>query len=171
MYTIVYCSNSGFTAEYARLLGEKTGLSVFSLEQAKRSVDAGSDVIFLGWLMAGTIQGCRAARKRYAVRSVCAVGMIPGDGQLNEVRRKNNLCGVSLFLLQGGFDLKKLHGFYRRMMKMTIMTAKKELSEKEPRTLEDDNLLELLTNGGNRVSAEALTPVLTWWNDPDIQGK
>ena len=52
---IVYTSNTGYTAEYARMLGEKTGLPVWEL--ASRQVPKGSDIVYLGWLMAGNIQG------------------------------------------------------------------------------------------------------------------
>lgn len=33
---IVYTSNTGFTEQYARLLGEKTGLPVYPLSEAER---------------------------------------------------------------------------------------------------------------------------------------
>ena len=33
---IVYTSNTGFTAEYASLLGGETGLPVYALEDAKK---------------------------------------------------------------------------------------------------------------------------------------
>ena len=35
---IVYTSNTGYTAEYARMLGEKTGLPVLTLNEAKKSL-------------------------------------------------------------------------------------------------------------------------------------
>ena len=34
---IVYTSNTGYTQQYAKLLGEKTGLPVYSLDEAMRS--------------------------------------------------------------------------------------------------------------------------------------
>lgn len=47
---IVYTSNTGYTAQYARLLGEKTGMPVYSLDEAEKcllravrsSISAGS---------------------------------------------------------------------------------------------------------------------------------
>lgn len=35
---IVYTSNTGYTEEYARLLGEETGLPVYSLKDASDSL-------------------------------------------------------------------------------------------------------------------------------------
>ena len=47
---------------------------------------------------------------------------------------------------------------------MTVMkkTAGKGLAEKENRTPEEDAMLDLLTNGGSRVSEENLAAVLEW---------
>lgn len=36
--SIVYTSNTGYTREYAVLLGEKTGLPVYSLEEADKKL-------------------------------------------------------------------------------------------------------------------------------------
>ena len=46
--SIVYTSNTGYTAEYARLLGEKTGLPVYSLSEAEQKLAAGNCVFYLG---------------------------------------------------------------------------------------------------------------------------
>ena len=54
--TIVYTSNTGYTREYAMLLGEKTGLPVYSLDEAGKKLAPGDPVIYLGWLMAGKVQ-------------------------------------------------------------------------------------------------------------------
>ena len=50
---IVYTSNTGYTAEYAYLLGGKTGLPVYALAEAAGQLSEGSSVLYLGWLMAG----------------------------------------------------------------------------------------------------------------------
>lgn len=39
MNAIVYTSNTGFTAQYAGLLGEKLNLPVYSLDTAKKKLD------------------------------------------------------------------------------------------------------------------------------------
>lgn len=53
---IVYTSNSGYTAEYARMLGELTGLPVYDLHRVS-DPQPQREVIFLGWLMAGNVKG------------------------------------------------------------------------------------------------------------------
>ena len=72
---IVYTSNTGYTRQYATLLGEKTGLPVYSLEEAASRLPCGNCVIYLGWLMAGKVQGYAKAAKRYQIAAVCGVGM------------------------------------------------------------------------------------------------
>ena len=164
--SIVYTSNTGYTAEYARLLGEKTGLPVYSLDEAEQKLAAGNRVIYLGWLMAGKVQGYKKAAKRYKVQAVCGVGMGGNGSQLREVRKANAIPEKTpLFTLQGGFDLSKLSGVYKLMMTIMVKTAGKGLAEKQDRTPDEDVMLEMLTRGGSRVSAENLAEVLAWVNE------
>ena len=164
--SIVYTSNTGYTAEYARLLGEKTGLPVYSLAEAEQKLAAGNRVIYLGWLMAGKVQGYKKAAKRYKVQAVCGVGMGGTGSQLQEVRKANAIPEKTpLFTLQGGFDIQKLSGVYKLMMTIMIKTAGKGLAEKQDRTPEEDVMLDMLTRGGSRVSAENLAEVLAWVNE------
>ena len=79
---IVYTTNTGSAAQYAKMLAKETGLAAYSLDEARGKVPADSEVIYLGWVMAGTVKGYAAAAKRYIVRAVCAVGMAqPGTGE------------------------------------------------------------------------------------------
>ena len=161
--SIVYTSNTGYTAEYARLLGEKTGLPVYSLAEAEQKLAAGNRVIYLGWLMAGKVQGYKKAEKRYKVQAVCGVGMGGTGSQLQEVRKANAIPEKTpLFTLQGGFDIQKLSGVYKLMMTIMVKTAGKGLAEKQDRTPDEDVMLEMLTQGGSRVSADNLAEVLAW---------
>ena len=61
MKAIIYTSNTGSTAEYAQVLGNEVNLPVHSLQQAKNKVPAGSEIIYLGWIMAGGIKGYKEA--------------------------------------------------------------------------------------------------------------
>ena len=70
---IVYTSNTGYTAEYARMLGESTGLPVYDLNAAAAQLKPGTEILYLGWLMAGAVKGYKAAAKRYRVCAVCGV--------------------------------------------------------------------------------------------------
>ena len=45
---IVYTSNTGYTRQYAMLLGEKTKLPVYSLDEAVQKLAQVNTVIYLG---------------------------------------------------------------------------------------------------------------------------
>lgn len=161
MDAILYTSNTGTTAAYARLLGEATGLPVYALNDAG-ALKPGAEVIYLGWLMAGEVKGYKKAEGRYAVRALCGVGMGKSGSQIEDVRNRNNAPSLPVFTLQGGFDLAKLQGIYKFMMLIMKKTVGAKLSKKSDRTPEEDDMLDMLMNGGNRVSVENLAPVLDW---------
>ena len=75
MDAIIYTTNTGSTGQYAKLLAQETGLPAYSLAEAKKRVFAGAEVVYLGWIMAGSVKGCAGAAKRYQVCAVCGVGM------------------------------------------------------------------------------------------------
>lgn len=52
---------------------------------------------------------------------------------------------------------------YRLMMEVMVKTAGKALTSKSGRTAEEDDMLDMMTNGGERVRAENLHAVLTWY--------
>ena len=161
---IVYTSNTGYTRQYAQLLGEKTGLPVYSLEEAVSRLPCGNCVIYLGWLMAGKVQGYAKAAKRYQIAAVCGVGMGATGSQMQDLRKANALpASLSVFTLQGGFDLDRLHGIYKFMMSIMVKTAGKGLANKADRTPEEDAMLELVLHGGSCVSVENLNDVLDWY--------
>ena len=165
MNAIVYTSNTGFTAQYAKLLGEKLNLPVYSLDAAKKELDAGAEILYLGWLMAGQVKGCKQAAKLYKIAAVCGVGMGAGGSQIEEIRKGNAIPeNIPVFTLQGGFELGKLHGIYKFMMSTMKRTVGKKLAEKPDRTAEEQDMLDLLLNGGSRVSEENLRPVLDWYH-------
>ena len=166
---IVYTSNTGFTAQYASLLGGETGLPVYSLEDASKSLPQSSPIVYLGWLTAGKVQGYDKAVTKFNLQALCAVGMAKSGSQMEDVRKSNNLPqGLLLFTLQGGFDLKKLRGIYRLMMLVMSKTVAKKLAAKPDRTPDEEDMLDLFQNGGNRVSLENLRPVLAWYEEERV---
>ena len=66
MKAVVYTSQTGFTAWYARLLAEKAGLPAIPLERAARELGRQDGVVFLGWLCAGRISGLKKARRSFS---------------------------------------------------------------------------------------------------------
>lgn len=163
MDAIVFTSNTGYTEQYAHMLGNETGLPVYPLPEAKSKLSKGAKIIYLGWLCASKVHGFSKAKKLYEICAVCAVGMAPDDSQLEEVKKSNSITDTPTFVLQGGFDMNRLHGIYKFMMKSMKKFLGKKLTEKPDKTPEEEDMLDLLMNGGSRVSPEKLEPVLNWW--------
>lgn len=85
--------------------------------------------------------------------------------QTDSVRKKSTIpANIPLFILQGNFDVKKLHGVYRLMMEIMVKTAGKSLAQKKGRTPEEDDMLDMMLHGGERVKAENLSAVLDWYS-------
>ena len=165
MNAIIYTTNTGSTEQYAKLLAQKTGLPAYSFAEAKKQILAGAEVVYLGWIMAGSVKGYAAAAKHYQVCAVCGVGMGQTGTQTDSVRKKSAIPeNIPLFTLQGNFDVKKLHGIYRPMMEIMIKTAGKSLAAKKDRTPEENDMLDMMLRGGERVKAENLSAVLDWYS-------
>ncbi len=161
---IVYVSETGHTKQYAELLSEKTGLPVLTFAAARKDLPKGCTIIYLGWLMAGTVKGYKKAAKLFDIKALCGVGMSGGDTQLADIRKTNQIPdALPVFYLQGGFEMEKLHGIYRLMMKSMKAVAGKKLSEKKDKTPEEDAMLELLLHGENTVSADNVSEILSWY--------
>lgn len=166
MKAIIYTSNTGSTASYAKMLAQELDMPVYSAEEAKREVPAGSEIIYLGWLMAGSIKGYSQAAKRYRVCAVCGVGMGQSGTQIEEIRLKNKISKeIPVFTLQGNFDLKKLRGMYRFMMNVMVKTAGKALANKADRTPEEDDMLNMLAGDGSCVQIENLKLIIDWYHN------
>ena len=159
---IVYTSNTGSTEQYAKLLGQETGLPVYSLTDAKQALKSDTRILYLGWIMANAIQGYADAAKRYRIPMVCAVGMEPA-GKEQTLREKNGIPqDAALYPLQGGYLPDRLRGVQKLMMRMITGSMAKTLAAKANRTPEEDDLLELIRHGGSRVSLEKLAAPLRW---------
>ena len=61
MKAIVYTSNTGFTARYAQMLGEKLALPVLELKDACKQLPKGTEIIYMGWLFASAVKGTPSA--------------------------------------------------------------------------------------------------------------
>ena len=165
MKAIVYTTNTGSTEHYAKLLAQETGLPVYSLTEAKNVIPSGSEIIYLGWIAAGSVKGFANAAKLYRIRAVCAVGMGQTGTQTESVRKKAAVpAAIPLFTLQGNFNVKKLHGVYRLMMEIMVKAAGKSLAAKKDRTPAEDDMLDMMLHGGERVKAENLSTVLNWYH-------
>lgn len=159
---IVYTSGTGHTRQYARLLGEETGLPVYSLAEAGSRLCGGSPVIYLGWIHASHVKGYSKAAARFTVCAVCGVGLCDTGTLLSEVRKATAVAeDVPLFTLQGGIDRGKLRG----MDKLMISMLTKGLASQKQRSAQDDRMLDLLSRDESYVSPENLAAVLQWYKE------
>lgn len=145
------------------MLGELVQLPVFSLSDAARKLENQTEIIYLGWVMASQVKGYAKAAKRFRVRAVGAVGMAATGSSDRAVREKNQVPDETpVFILQGNFQVKKLSGLYRLMMEIMVKSVGKTLSEKENRTADEDDMLDMMVHGGNRVTAQNLRALEDW---------
>lgn len=155
---IVYESKTGFTRKYADLLAAKTGLKVFPAREISR-INPAEEIIFLGWMRAGKIQGLNKVRK-YNLKAICG----SGTGRTAEpgteiVIARNKIEGIPFFYLRGGcFPLKKLKGIDRIMLSMYLMMIKRRRDRDE----KTEEAISIVENGFDGVKAENLESVTEW---------
>ena len=161
---IVYRSNTGFTREYAEMLGKAEKMKVFRLSEAGEKVPDGTPVFYMGPLMAGHISGIDQAVKAFAVQGVCGVGMSPASQQVLETLAKANYVpGAPIFYLQGGWAPKKVGWLKRRMVNMVTRSTREALQDKgSRRTPEENRYLDFLLHGGSYVAFENLEAIRDW---------
>ena len=165
MKAIVYTSNTGHTAEYSKMLGTKIGLPVYTLNEAAKKLQKGTEIIYLGWLFANNIKGYKKATKKYKISAICAVGLCDTGTAVAEVRKANSISEETpLFTMQGGMDKTKRRGINKFMINMLT----KGLSSKKERTENDERMLELLTHDKNYVSEENIAAFMKWFNEQTI---
>lgn len=142
------------------MLGEKTGLSVCSLDEAVSKLPKESKIIYFGWLFANRIKGLQKAMKRFSVCAVCGVGLCDTGTLVSEVRKASSVPEETpLFTLQGGFRKSQLKG----VNKLVISMLKKGLESQKQRTEQDERILQLLGNDASYVSEENLQGVFDWY--------
>lgn len=160
MKAIVYESHAGHTKAYAHLMGEKTGLPVYSLSEAGKRLEKGEKVLFMGWMMAGVLKGARKAKGRFSVQGACAVGMASHTEKAAEkIARSNGLHGLPVFMIKGGLDMKKLSPIYRKMME-TLLSV---LEKKKDRPADMQGLIDVARSDEDLpVTEKEIGHVLDW---------
>lgn len=165
MKAIVYTTKTGNTKRYAQMISEGTGLPIYSFKDSKKNVPVGADIVYLGWINAGKIQGYRKASKRYKIRAACGVGMSKTGTMTENVRKRTRIAeSVPLFTLQGNFNIDKLHGFYRLIMALMAKAIKNDLENKKDLSPEEADIADMVIHGGERVKSENLNDFLDWYN-------
>ena len=157
MTAIVYVSNTGSAKAYAEMLSEKTGLTAYDFKDCG-SVPEDAEIIFIGWIMAGAIQGLKEAREKFgSLKAVAAVGMMKSEKQDIALKEKNEIT-EPFFSLPGAFDVKKLTGMYKMMMGMVVRMMKSKLKEENDPNAKE--IVDKFENGFDMVDEKYLTEIL-----------
>ena len=155
--SIVYKSNTGYTKQYAKMLGDSLKVPVYDLKEAKSKLKKNDEIVFLGWVCATKIQGLNKIN-RYNVKCIGAVGAYPVEKNYIEDLKQTNKVNVELFYLRGGLNFNKLTGFKKKVLQFVG-----NMMEKENKA-ENQEMIKLFKDGGNYVSDENLKPMLKYIN-------
>lgn len=164
MKAIIYKSKTGNTKKYAEILGKKLNVSVYDAKKANHHLKAGDEVIYLGWLCAGSISGFEKARSKYKVLAVCGIGMPRNDEVQNaNLKKRHKLDSIPFFYLQGGFDMNKLKGLSKLSMKMMKNVIISSINKKEQITEDDKEMLSMFEHGASFVKEENLDEIIKYF--------
>lgn len=160
---LVYQSTTGFSREYAQMLGQAQKMKVCSLDEAQEQLPRKAEIFFFGGLLAGHINGIDQAVKRYTVKGVCGVGMSPpSPSVLTALSRSNYVPNAPIFYLQGGWRPSQVSWLKQRMVHMATRSQRRQLQAKHPRSAEEEKQLSMLLHGGSFVAFHHLKPIQTW---------
>ena len=159
--TIIYSTNAGSTERYAKMLSEKLSCPAVKINKAG-DIDKNEEVIFMSWLMSGTLQDYSKAKEMFSnIRAVCAVGLFTTEDKLAEVTEKNAI-DEELFFLHGAFNINNLTGMYKMMMGMAMKMIKAKLKESnDPKANE---MADMFEKGIDLVKEEELDKVVEFLN-------
>jgi hypothetical protein len=157
---IVYESKTGFTKRYADMLSAKTRLKTFRVKEVSK-VDRNEEIIFLGWMKIGKIQGLDRLQ-RYNVKAVCGSGTgRTAEPDTETVIARNKIDGTPFFYLRGGcFPIRELKGLDKIMLSLFLKMLKSRKDKDENR----EEAIVHIENGFDGVKEENLKPVLEWLN-------
>lgn len=158
--TVIYNTNAGSSEKYAEILAEKMNCQCLSLQKSDK-VSPEEDVVFIGWIMAGVIQGLEQAMTKFQnIRCVCAVGIMNTEKAETEIREKNHI-DLPLFILPGAFDISKLKGMYKLMMNMMLKMMKDKLKSED----KGEQVISMLEKGVDLVKEENLRGVIAFLSE------
>ena len=159
---IVYSSMTGYTAQYAQMISEKTGIPAYALADTGKLPDK-TKVLYMSWLMAGTLVDYKKAAEKFDVATVCSVGLNATEEQIAATRKNSKIpADVRFFALQGGYNPGKLRGMYKFMMKIVTKVLIKKISSLPDKGEAEEELIEVLRSGGSFVKEENITDILAY---------
>lgn len=155
---IVYESKTGFTKKYADMLAARTGFKAIPVKEFSKNYKD-EEIIFLGWLKVGKIQGLDKMR-HYNVKIVCGSGTgRTAEPDTETVIARNKIENITFFYLRGGcYPLKELKGMDKFMLSMFVKILKKSKDRDE----NTEEAIATIENGFDGVKEKNLEAVLKW---------
>ena len=151
---IVYQSKTGFTEKYAKMLGERLGITPIRVKDYRPATD--DEIIFLSWVTANGIAKLSKVKGKCKIKCIGAVGLaVPSEENTNNLLNANKICDIPLFYLRGGVDFTKLKGLTKWLMKTIVKSdIKKNVIVGDSETI--------LTKGISFVSEDNLDEITTF---------
>ncbi len=160
---ILYKSATGSCERYAHVMSRKLALPSYPVDRCP--LPKGMEVIYIGWLMNGKVQGLDKAMKAYEVKAVVQVGMSgPTAGAEESCRRKNGLdSGMPVFTVQGGFHMNRLSLPMQFIMKKVNPGIVKRLERKGELSAAEQATLVMAAGGeGEPATWDGIQPAIDW---------
>ena len=164
---VVFRSKTGYTKRYAKWIAEELGCDI--KENASFSDIAGYDTVICGGgVYTGGVNGAKLITGNLDKLSgkklvLFAVGANAGSDKdvkpmWNRILTDEQQKTVGHFYLRGGFDMNKLRGMDKFLMKMMKSHLEKK-KEKTPQTME---LLEMFGNAGDFSDRENIRDLVRY---------
>ncbi|MBR1456492.1 MAG: hypothetical protein IJ594_04955 [Oscillospiraceae bacterium] len=162
---ILYNTQTGSCKRYAEELSRTLVLPVYSVDDHPAIADG--EVIYVSWVMAGSVVGYAKVKKQVPVAAVCAVGMAPaGPYGVKAGREKNKVpASVGYFCLQGGFNINKLPLPMKLIMQWKVKDIAKRLESKRAKTplsAQEQATYVMATRGQGEPASWDVSEVVAW---------
>jgi len=162
---IVYNSKTGSCKRYAEELSRALHLPCYPVKKYPTRSDG--ELIYVGWVMAGSVPGYARLAKKARVAAVCAVGMAPvTEESVRSGREKNQIPDdVAFFCLQGGFDIHKLPLPMRLIMKRITRQIAGKLAAKKaeaPLSAQEEATYRMAATGRGEPASWDVSEIVAW---------
>ena len=132
---VLYHSNSGFTKQYALLFSKNLKVPCYDIKNVPKNLKK-EEVIFLGNVFDGIIEGYSKAQKKYNLVFSVAVGLNEPTEKVIKNLKEINKIKEKFYYLKGGFDLSKLSKFKQLTVNAyNVMYGKKEITKERQEVL------------------------------------
>lgn len=169
---IIYTSQTGFTAKYAKWMAEATGAECMELKEAKKKkpvfFDGYEKIIYGGWVMGGHVSKLQWFEEHLEAwknkrLAVFAVGASPVEsGTVAEFMEQTfggePWSGVARFYCQGGLNYDRMSAPNRMLMKM----LKKSLDGKKDKTPQEEEMAQMIGSSYDISDRKHAEPVIAW---------